>query len=95
MLNSLANHGYLPRNGKNVSIDQIVGGIDEALNLDPASSKPVAELAVTTSTTGNPSTLNLNDLNKHGGTTCYFSPVFFFFFWISNTKFQLLNMMAA
>jgi len=67
MLNSLANHGYLPRNGKNVSIDQLVSGIDEALNLDPVSSRPVAELAVTTSTTGNPSTLHLSDLNTHGG----------------------------
>jgi hypothetical protein len=67
MLNSLANHGFLPRNGLNVSINQLVDGLDEALNLSPDSSRPVAELAVTTSTTGNPSTLNLDDLNKHGG----------------------------
>jgi len=66
MLNSLANHGFFPRNGKNISIDQVVSGIDEALNLSPLSSRPVVELALTTSTTGNPSTLNLNDLNKHG-----------------------------
>ncbi|KAK0649973.1 Chloroperoxidase [Cercophora newfieldiana] len=66
MLNSLANHGYLPRNGKNVSIDQIVNGIDEALNLSPLSSRPVAEFAATTSTTGNPSTMHLSDLATHG-----------------------------
>ncbi|KAK4448771.1 Chloroperoxidase [Podospora aff. communis PSN243] len=66
MLNSLANHGWIPRSGKNVSIDQIVNGIDGALNLDPASSRPVAEFAATTSTTGNPNTLNLNDLSTHG-----------------------------
>lgn len=66
MLNSLANHGYLPRNGCNVSVDQIVNGIDEALNISPNSTRPVAELAVTLSTTGNSSTLNLDDLNTHG-----------------------------
>jgi len=66
MLNSLANHGHLPRNGKNASIDQIVNSLDEVLNLSPISSRPVAELAATTSTTGNPNTLNLDDLNQHG-----------------------------
>ncbi|KAK5655074.1 hypothetical protein OQA88_5973 [Cercophora sp. LCS_1] len=66
MLNSLANHGFLPRNGRDVSIDGLVNGIDEALNLSPNSSRPVAELAATTSTTGNPNTFHLSDLNKHG-----------------------------
>ncbi|KAK3681684.1 Chloroperoxidase [Podospora appendiculata] len=66
MLNALANHGWLPRSGFNVSIDQVVNGIDLALNLSPQSSRPVAELAQTTSTTGNPTTFHLDDLNKHG-----------------------------
>ncbi len=67
MLNTLANHGFLPRSGLNVSIDDLVKGLDEALNLSPNSSLPVAQLAVTTSTTGNPNTMNLDDLDKHGG----------------------------
>ncbi|KAK4214955.1 chloroperoxidase-like protein [Rhypophila decipiens] len=66
MLNTLANHNYIPRSGRNISIDQIVNGIDEALNLEPAGIRPVAELASTTSTTGIPGTMNLNDLAKHG-----------------------------
>lgn len=66
MLNALANHGFFPRSGKNISIDQIVSGIDLALNLDPASSRPVAELGATTSTTGNPQTVNLADMGTHG-----------------------------
>lgn len=66
MLNSLANHGYINRNGRDISISQLVQGLDEGLNLSPNSSQPVAELAVTTSTTGNPNTLHLDDLNKHG-----------------------------
>ncbi len=67
MLNSLANHGFIAHTGLNISIDDLVDGIDLALNLAPNSSLPVAQLAVTTSTTGNPSTLNLDDLDKHGG----------------------------
>ena len=67
MLNSLANHGFIHRNGLNISIDELVNGLDEALNLSPDSSRPVAQLAATTSTTGNPNTMNLADLDKHGG----------------------------
>lgn len=66
MLNALANHGFFPRNGKNISIEQMIAGIDQALNLDPASSRPVVELAATTSTTGNPKTVNLADMAAHG-----------------------------
>lgn len=69
MLNSLANHGFLHRNGLNISVENIVDAFDYAVNLSPNSSLPVAQLAVTTSTTGNPNTLNLDDLNKHGGTS--------------------------
>lgn len=70
MINSLANHGFLPRNGLNISADDLVNAFHEALNLSPDVSLPVAKLAVTTSTTGNPNTLNLDDLDEHGGTTC-------------------------
>ena len=69
MLNSLANHGFIPRSGCGVTIDQVVNGIDEAVNLSPLSSRPVVELAATTSTTGDASTFNLDDLNAHGGSS--------------------------
>jgi len=71
MLNSLANHGFLPRSGLNVSIDDLVNGLQQAINLAPDSSRPPAQLAATTSTTGNPNTMNLDDLNKHGGAYGY------------------------
>ena len=74
MLNSLANHGWLKRSGLNLSIDDLVNGLDAAINLSPASSRPVAELAVTT---GNGVTLNLDDLNKHGGTYGALAPRLF------------------
>lgn len=66
MLNSLANHGFLPRNGLNISVEDLVNGFDEAVNLSRDLTLSVAQLAVTTSTTGNPNTLNMDDLDTHG-----------------------------
>ncbi|KAK5991963.1 Chloroperoxidase [Cladobotryum mycophilum] len=34
MLNILANHGYLPHDGRNITLDQIVQAVDVALNAD-------------------------------------------------------------
>jgi len=67
MVNSLANHGFLPRNGLNVSKQQIVDGFEQGINLEPASSGPVVDIALAASTTGYNDTLNLDDLSKHGG----------------------------
>ena len=36
MVNSLANHGYLPRNGLNISLDDLLVAFTDAVNLDPA-----------------------------------------------------------
>ncbi|CAI4214395.1 unnamed protein product [Parascedosporium putredinis] len=66
MLNSLANHGFIARSGKDISIDQLVNAIEEAINISPNSTRPVVEFGATTSTTGNPNTFHLSDLNKHG-----------------------------
>jgi hypothetical protein len=67
MVNSLANHGFLPRNGFNVSVQTALAAFDEALNLDPNSTIDPVTLGLTASTTGNPNTFHLDDLNKHGG----------------------------
>lgn len=67
MLNTLANHGFIARNGKDISIDQLVNAIEEAINISPNSTRPVVEFGATTSTTGNPNTFHLSDLNQHGG----------------------------
>ncbi|KAK3387742.1 Chloroperoxidase [Podospora didyma] len=66
MVNSLANHAFVARSGKNISVDEMVNAIDVALNLSPLSSRPVVETAATTSTTGYPNTFNLDDLKQHG-----------------------------
>lgn len=66
MVNTLANHGFLPRNGLNVSMDDLTTGFAAAVNLAPGATELVGAKALTASTTGNPSTFNLDDLDKHG-----------------------------
>ncbi|KAN0099916.1 Cloroperoxidase [Hyaloscypha variabilis] len=65
MLNTLANHGFLPRNGVNVSLDDLVNGLSESINLAADATITPGEIALTTSSTGNASTFNLDDLDKH------------------------------
>ncbi|KAL0943237.1 chloroperoxidase-like protein [Colletotrichum truncatum] len=65
VLNALANHGYLPREGTGITMDQLKGAFTMAFNLDESVTVAVSKLGFTTSTTGNPNTLNLKDLSKH------------------------------
>lgn len=67
MLNSLANHGYLPRNGQNISLAELVQTLSDVVNMDPEATRLVGVRALSISTTGNPDTFNLDDLNAHGG----------------------------
>jgi hypothetical protein len=65
MLNALANHGYLPRDGLNIDQDQILNALNESVNFIADSLVGVVQTALTTSTTGNGSTFNLADTAKH------------------------------
>ncbi|KAF4548684.1 Peroxidase-like protein 6 [Elsinoe fawcettii] len=65
MINTLANHGYLPRDGLNVSLDQLVAGFEAAVNLHPEATLLVGCAALPASTTGYNDTFNLDDLSKH------------------------------
>ncbi|KAF2218209.1 Chloroperoxidase [Elsinoe ampelina] len=65
MINALANQGYLPRTGLNVSLDQLVLGFDKAINLDPSATLLVGLAALPASSTGYNNTFNLDDLSKH------------------------------
>lgn len=67
MLNALANHGYLPRDGKDVSLADLVTGFKESINLAPEATFLVTVKALQASSTGNFLTLHLDDLNKHNG----------------------------
>ncbi|KAJ0133793.1 Cytochrome P450 monooxygenase aflV [Fusarium oxysporum f. sp. albedinis] len=55
--------GYLPRDGLNISLDDLIVAFTDAINLDPAATTLIGKKALTT---GNNGTFNLDDLNKHG-----------------------------
>jgi hypothetical protein len=63
----LANHGFLPRSGRDISLADIQNGISQGYNFDPHAFDPVFQEVVDfkLSTTGNASTFNLIDLAKH------------------------------
>ena len=64
-INALANHGYLPRNGLNVSLEQFIIGIREGLNFDAEFTTDAVAVYQKFTTTGYNNTLNLNDLDHH------------------------------
>lgn len=66
-LNALANHGWLPRSGKDISRDDIQYAISAAYNFAPDTQNFAFELVIAfqLSTTGNISTFNLEDLKAH------------------------------
>ncbi|KAI9046462.1 hypothetical protein LZ554_009211 [Drepanopeziza brunnea f. sp. 'monogermtubi'] len=66
MLNSVANYGYIPRNGLNISMAELIKGFAESINLDPAATIVFGTAAMLTSTTGNPNTFNLDDIVQQG-----------------------------
>ena len=67
MVNALANHGYLPRSGRSVSLARLITGCREGINLSPEATLIVGLKALQASSTWFPPfTFNLDDLNKHG-----------------------------
>jgi hypothetical protein len=74
MLNALANHGYLPRDGKDISLPRLIAGFHDSINLAPDATLLVGLAGVKTSTTGKRYTLHLDDLAKHGGKIQYNIP---------------------
>ncbi|KAL7942556.1 Chloroperoxidase [Trichoderma barbatum] len=66
-LNVLANHGWLPRSGKNIDLPTLQVAVSSAYNYAPDTFDMPFKLAQTCNltTTGNPSTFNLADLAKH------------------------------
>lgn len=67
MLNALANHGYLPRDGKDITLAQLMQGLKRGINLAPDASLIVGIKALQASSTGRRVSFHLDDLNKHGG----------------------------
>ncbi|OIW29222.1 Cloroperoxidase [Coniochaeta ligniaria NRRL 30616] len=66
-LNVMANHGYLPRSGKNIDLAAVRYGVANAYNYAPTTFDSAFQMAVdfNLTTTGNASTFNLADLAAH------------------------------
>ncbi|KAJ7756088.1 Chloroperoxidase [Mycena maculata] len=62
-LNTLANHGYIPRNGKNISIPVILAGALEAFNMGPDGLTQAAKFGLLSGDA--PDTLDLDALKLH------------------------------
>ena len=77
MVNTLANHGYLPRDGLAITLPILLKGFTDAINLDPSATLLVGTKALQTSTTGDNSSFNLDDLSTHGSTSQpFYAPIF-------------------
>ncbi|KAK3402603.1 Peroxidase, family 2-domain-containing protein [Sordaria brevicollis] len=66
MLNALANHSYLPHDGKDITLAALMQGLKRGINLSPDASLIVGLKALQASTTGSWVSFHLDDLNKHG-----------------------------
>lgn len=65
MLNTLANHGFLPHNGKDITEDQTVNALWTALNVNQSLGQFLFSAAITTNPTPNATTFSLDDLDRH------------------------------
>lgn len=68
LLNSLANHDFLPHSGADISVPVLLDALDAALNIDSTARwffQQQGEKALTASSTGNASTFHLTDLRTH------------------------------
>ncbi|KAL8888667.1 MAG: hypothetical protein Q9215_003936 [Flavoplaca cf. flavocitrina] len=66
-INAVANHGYIPRNGMNISLEQFITGFREGLNFDTGFVTAAVDVYQNFTTTGYNNSLNLNDLEHHAG----------------------------
>ncbi|KAH8723882.1 Chloroperoxidase [Phaeosphaeriaceae sp. PMI808] len=64
-LNSLANHGILPRDGRNYNIPIVVKAFGGAINVSAEVATSLAKIAISLSSDPRKGMFNLDDLNKH------------------------------
>jgi hypothetical protein len=64
-LNSLANHGILPRNGRGMTLPILTKGIWEGLHVAPDMTIPVGTVAMLSSNNPLGLSFDLDDLDKH------------------------------
>jgi hypothetical protein len=64
-LNSLANHGILPRDGRNYTVPILVKALGEGLNVSAEAATSLSAIGVSLSSNPADGAFNLDDLNKH------------------------------
>ena len=65
MLNTLANHGYLPRDGKAITKELTVSALNTALNFDATFVERLFQFAISTNPEPNATTYSLESLRTH------------------------------
>ncbi|KAI1636249.1 Chloroperoxidase [Biscogniauxia mediterranea] len=65
MMNTLANHGYLPHSGKNLTKDVVVGALKEGLNFNETLGGIMFDQAVIANPEPNATFFTLDHLNRH------------------------------
>jgi hypothetical protein len=65
MLNTLANHGLLPRDGKNLNENQTVYALNQGLNLTPDFGRFLFTAGRLSNPKPNATTFNLDHLDRH------------------------------
>lgn len=65
MLNTLANHEFLPHNGRNFTLDNVKHALTTALNLTDELAELLNKFALTTNLAANATTWGLDTLSNH------------------------------
>ncbi|KAI2467590.1 Cloroperoxidase [Annulohypoxylon bovei var. microspora] len=65
MLNTLANHGFLPHSGKGITVNKTIYALGAALNIDAPLSQQLFKFALTTNPTPNSTYFDLDHLSRH------------------------------
>jgi hypothetical protein len=65
MLNSLANHGFLPHSGKSITANRTVCALSAALNISQSLGQFLFDFAVSTNPVANSTTFDLDHLGRH------------------------------
>ncbi|KAK6212589.1 hypothetical protein LQW54_005174 [Pestalotiopsis sp. IQ-011] len=65
MLNTLANHGYLPHSGKDITVNTTIDALGRALNIDAELAIFLHNFAITTNPTPNATIFSLDNLSRH------------------------------
>ncbi|KAK3179855.1 hypothetical protein K4F52_008773 [Lecanicillium sp. MT-2017a] len=65
MMNTLANHGFLPRNGREITREVVVDAMGAALNFDDGLASLMFDQAIIANPEPNATYFSLNDLSRH------------------------------